>query len=794
MRLKRLSQAVMLSTLAAANADIYASDEFVIDEIVVTAQKKAESAQDVAISMSVQTAEALDNIAAFNFEDVSKLSPGLEFAGKDPVGGSIKMRGVGRDPFSGSMDDSVVVFIDGVAQSSVGAAFGSLSDIERVEVLRGPQGTLYGKNAPAGAINVTTKAVNMNEFEGGVQTSHGYYDETGTYSTNNKFHVNIPLIDDRLGLRLSGFYDDSEGYLDNAFLDKPADDANRQGGRFKLQYRPTDTVDVTLIGNYSDNYQGRAFGYIPGFGPDYVAIRDAQAQGTPATTDTFSSVFGGDIPGPDQNAYKVYADINAFSRTRLRDTQLKLDWDLGSHTLASLTYYQDVNTEYVEDQRGTPIVDAALEIQTKQSIFSQEIRLSNNDADKLDYLTGLYYAKSESSGPGGMSTLNTRYGASFVNGMVRADSSTLVSGIGGTETFGLFTHGSYHFSDEWHLDVGVRYSDERKFIDQSLLLVNEDCTNTLPFFNACGFVPASLALPGYESTNDNYYNVSGSVKLRYMPDNNTMYYAALDSAYRSGGFNGSTPAPADQFNTFEAEDSYAFEVGMKANFFDNTLQLNVAYYYQIFKNYQFGDTIRQDNNTTDFIGQPIFTDLDPSAGVNAVTMGTSHVLNADEALSTGVEMDFVWLLSQNVDISGGLTYIETEYKEFMGFCDEGEGASTQQMFCDFSGERIGSNFGIAPARWVANIQPGYHTTLDDWGVEFFARAQINYDDVRHTNADLHFGLTELKDVWELKFYVKNLLDRGPGEVFQRALAGSTDTFSYDMVAPRQLGVTLGYRF
>ncbi len=783
MRLKPLSKAVILATLASSSAAYAQSDDsFMIEEIVVTAQKRAENAQDVAVSMSVQTSEALENIAAFDFKDITKLSPGLEISGSDSVSGTIKMRGVGKEAFTGLMDDSVVVFIDGVAQSSVGAAFGSLSDIERVEVLRGPQGTLYGKNAPAGAINVTTKSVNMEEFEGGFQTSHSYYDETSTYGTNNKFHVNIPLVEGTLGMRLSGFYDESDGFVENAFLDKSANDFNRKGGRIKLQYTPTDALDVTLISNYGEHYTGNVFTYVPGFGPDYIAKREAAATGTPNTqNNTFAQVLNGNIPNGDEDAYKIYADYNAFSRTRLSDVQLSVDWDLGEHTLTSITYYQDVDTEYVSDQRGTPITDALLDIENKQSLFTQELRIANNDAEDFEYMVGLYYSKSESAGPDRKSTVNNTYGfnvGSMFGFPMQMDQSIMLTGHTGTESYGLFTHTTYHFNDEWHLSTGLRYNDERKYLQQSMI---GDGTIYHAFFTN----PSTFVNESFPSNNDSYYNVSGSVKLRYTPNDDVMYYAALDSAYRSGGFNLSAVSPVEDLQTFEQEDSYAFEVGMKGTFFENRLQWNVAYYYQLFKNYQFGDLMRQDNPSGNF--------TDVGGTVPAITMAQSHVLNADEAISTGVEMDFLWLVTENFDLSGGLTYIETEYKEFTGFCDDGQGP-TDQLYCDYSGDRIGSNFGIAPARWVANIQPAYHQEVEDWGVEWHASTQVNYDDVKHVNADIHMGLKSLDNTWSVKMFVKNVLDRKPGEILTMLTGNSTDTYRYNLIAPRQVGVTLGYNF
>jgi len=798
MKLNSITKAVLLASLTSMTSYVFAEEatekaesvekELKIETIIVTARKFKESSQEVPVSMSVITSDALDNIAAFDFKDISKLSPGLQIDGDDAVSGTIKMRGVGRDAFAGSMDDSVVVFIDGVAQTSVGAAFGSLSDIARVEVLRGPQGTLYGKNAPAGAINITTKGIDMYEVGGGFQSSHAYFNETDTYGTSNKAHLNIPLIEGELGMRISAFYDDSDGYIHNEFLDKPANDTNREGARVKVQYIPNDNIDLTFIGNYSDNYNGRVFSYIPGFGDNFIARKEAAASGTPTTQDTFASAIDGDIPHGHPEDYRIYSDVADYSETKLKDAQFNFNWDTETHSLTSITYYQEVETQFVSDQNGTPINDGLLDINTEQNLFSQELRLSNIDNEVFDYLLGFYYSKSETEGPGGKTSQFTQSGTRipvplpFPPWVIMAptDMSTSVFGEASTESFGYFAHLNYHLNDEWTLSGGLRYNDETK-TNQSDFVVGGTSYiwgQEVPFTFETEAVPES---------SETYTNLSGSLKVQYKQNEDIMYYVALDSAYRSGGFNISTIEPMEFIRTFEPEESYALELGMKGSFLDNRLQWNADVYYQVFDNYQFGDQPRQDN------ASKVFVDVDPDVAVNALTIAQSHVLNAKEAVSAGFETDFIYLASENFIISGALTYINTEYKEFMGFCDNDEGP-TNQMFCDYSGRDIGSNFGIAPAQWVANVQPLYHTDVNAWNVKLSTSLQINYDDVRDINADYHLGFEPLDGNWSVKFFIKNLVDRKPGEVRTRLAGGSTDTYSYDMIAPRQIGVTFGYSF
>jgi len=802
MKLNLITKAVILASLTSITSYSFAQDdnasakaaedELKIEKIEVTARKMKESSQEVPVSMSVITSDALDNIAAFDFQDLSKLSPGLEISGDDAISGTIKIRGVGRDAFAGNMDDSVVVFIDGVAQTSVGAAFGSLSDIARVEVLRGPQGTLYGKNAPAGAINITTKSIDMYELGGGFTTSHFYTDETSTYGTSNKAHLNLPLIEGELGMRISAFYDDDEGYIHNDFLNKPANDSKREGARVKLQYIPTDNLDVTFIGNYSDNYNGRTFGYIPGFGPDYIAIKEGQANGTPASSDTFESTLGTDIPLGSPDDFRIFSDIQDFSKTELKDAQLNFNWDTETHSLTSITYYQEVHTEFVSDQNGTPITDALLEIETNQSTFSQELRLSNIDNDVFDYLLGFYYSKSETNGPDDGSAdsqfqqFGTRLPAPvpfppFVI-MAPADIRTSIYSDGETESFGYFGHLNYHINEDWTVSGGLRYNEETKAIQSNFFV-----DGTMHLFGMEIPFPET-ELPGIPASEDTYTNLSGSFKVQYKQDEDIMYYLALDTAYRSGGFNMSTIEPMESIRTFEPEESTALEIGMKGSFLEQRLQWNIDLYYQVFDNYQFGDLARQDNNAT-----RVFVDIGSDVPVNSLTLNQSHVLNAEEAISQGIETDFIYLASENFVFSGALTYIDTEYKEFMGFCDTGEGP-IDQLYCDFSGRGIGSNFGVEPASFSANLNSLYHTDINDWGVKMSNSLQINYDDVKDFRVDYHLGFEPLNGDWSVKVFVKNLLNEESGNVRKVLINGSTDTYNYNAVRPLQVGLTFGYNF
>ena len=199
----------------------------VLEEVLVTAQKRTQILQDVPISISVATAQDIADINAFSFTDLVQLTPGVSiFPGIQAA--SIRLRGVGPGFFSVGSPQSVVVFVDQFAQSQIGTVFSTLVDLERLELLRGPQGTLYGINAPGGAYNIITRSPTMEGTEGYLEGTYSQYDSSDLGAVDLRGAVNIPLVDDQLALRLAGVYRDDDGYIENVNPISPDKHQRRQ--------------------------------------------------------------------------------------------------------------------------------------------------------------------------------------------------------------------------------------------------------------------------------------------------------------------------------------------------------------------------------------------------------------------------------------------------------------------------------------------------------------------------------------------------------------------------------------
>ena len=282
------------------------SQPVVLEEIVVSARKVAETSQTVPISMSVLTEEKIQSINAFDFTEIDRIVPSLQLAANSPASATLKIRNVGPDFFALAFPAAVAVYVDGVPQAQPGSVFSTMLDIERIEVLNGPQGTLYGKNAPAGLISIYTVNPSMNTFGGYLTSSYSSWD-----TSNNMAALDIPLLEDKLAMRVAGMYAQSDGYMDNAIPGvNEANGKDHKGFRTKFLWRPTDSMDVLFSYYYADlNTDDNGAGYegqVPDTQPDPIF--------QPEPTSYYSNY----------DDYKVFKGVPSYSDTEINDLQPSL--------------------------------------------------------------------------------------------------------------------------------------------------------------------------------------------------------------------------------------------------------------------------------------------------------------------------------------------------------------------------------------------------------------------------------------------------------------------------------------
>ncbi len=744
MRLNRLNKAMMLACatsltlpVIAQEADVKttkAEKKLAIERISVTAQKRIETQQETALTVNTFDGDALKKAGIFDFADLEKLSAGISIDGDSGHAANISIRGTGSQAISG-LDASVAVFIDGVVQNNVGSAFSSLLDVARIEVLRGPQGTLYGKNAPSGAINIITNSPDSSEFNGNVEATISSFD-----TTEYKGTVNIPLVEDVLALRVSGLSTKSDGYIYNEHLEKPANGRDRQVARVKLGYTPTDDLAATLIVNHSESEVGNPL----------------------------------QLTGDNIYQFSSYENDQGSAIDNNDSVSLEINWGFDASELTFITSYQDYDLTGDRDNDFSPAAIGAggSIITLSQSVRSvtHELRLTSDDSDTMEYMVGLFYSDQSQKGS-----------SIFDNGGYKQD----LTGEDVTKSFGVFSNNTYFFDDEWSLAFGVRYSEDKKDT------VNSQVTNT-------GTTSGQDA--------DTFDNLSGSLKLRYMPNYNETYYVSVDRAYRAGGFNVLAPQSYkdEGFGEYDSELSHAIEFGAKLLLWDERFQLNSAIFYQTFEDYQLNSFLNDQAMATPW-------------GLFVIPAGNIK-LNGEGAVAKGAEVEFTALVNENFTVSGTVAYNRVELdaldKAPTTFANAGYATYSPQPGLNLVVDpRVIADPTIVPTtsrsgevlkgnpQLTASLVLEYKDSISDKPLDWFVRASTKYNSDRnyrvlgaYNSSDFSAGIVSQDGTWNVTVFAKNITDE-QYLVFGNDAETSGLGFDVGMPgAPRSYGVTVGYRF
>ena len=646
-----------------AQTDVQNPVPVVLEEVLVTAQKRTQILQDVPISISVATAQDIADINAFSFTDLVQLTPGVSiFPGIQSA--SIRLRGVGPGFFSVGSPQSVVVFVDQFAQSQIGTVFSTLVDLERLELLRGPQGTLYGINAPGGAYNIITRSPSMEGTEGYLEATYSQYDSSDLAATDLRGAVNIPLVDDQLALRLAGVYRDDDGYIENVnpiSPDKTSGGNDTKAVRAKLRWLMSDTMQLDTIANYQDlsqyvssfNYQGE----IPGTGGD---------TGIPAEYGKFKD-------------RKDYGEFVGKVDGNIKDISIHWSWEAGFSDVDFLAMHQRFDNSSNENRKPFPNSNEIFNIDLDYKITTYELRFSDVIGD-LSYVTGLYHFTRPADG---------------VFNVVVTD--TEVIGDSSSEDTGNAVYGniSYAFTEDWELGLGARYDD-----------IETTMEGDIRFLEYIALVDDKL----------DFDHLSWSVKLSHYYSDNLTFYASADNAFKQGGFNPLVPgvfalseffpeiaAFGREVAAFEEEISDSYEIGVKGLLLDNHLRFTLALFYQEFKNHQIG-----------FPGEvPALT---PLGGLFNNQLG-----NADEVLTRGVEFDVTYVFAQHWEAALRGAYSDPTIEDWnRRLCESGEEPALlpgqtpfpDQLFCPRNGKPLN-----ALPRWQTNFQLAYeHDLGSNWNL------------------------------------------------------------------------------
>ncbi len=790
-----------------------------IEEIVVTAEKREESLQDVSISVTALGEEALELGGITDVSRLELLVPGLNyaFAGNDA---KFNVRGANSTNTFGDNSSIVGAFVDGVYQVRASQQTRAFFDVERVEFLRGPQGTLYGRNTFAGALNVYTHAPDLDGFSGGVSVSPQRFDRLRTDG-----YFNAP-ISDTFAVRIAAFADKSDGYIENlAGPDVGAQDD--KGFRLSALWEPNDRTKVVarVTRVEEDGNEAGLFGY----------TINCRFETTDGLTDPFGSVRncanpvrGSGARGPASNG--PGGDPWTISQDYVRPVELtdesfmlrvSYDWDMVS--LKSITAAYDYNNDINFDFDFSPTPNSNGGYQEASEGFSQEFQLTSTNDSALQWTAGFYYSdvedfntfyiyqqtvRDDSTRPTvtlPLGDMGADVDFTVLEGTDIVSDATLLGGffanavVIDTEYYGVYAQGEYSINDTLRVIGGIRYNDEEKSatcggsnftgdengdgtVDRvvnvvagaagSSPLILPDNARDLFTYN-CG---ASDAITSANTIQDSslipeYDNITWRFGLEYDLNPDTMAYLTASTGYLSGS--ASTTTSTDE------QESQVIELGLRTVLLDNTLQLNSALHFTEYTNLL---TQRQR--------------VDPNTGI-VLTFSD----NGGDIEAVGIEVDAIWVPNDRWTLSGTLAWLDSEFGTF------GQSNPYQlyngiiQDFVDQSGERT---------PWSPEITLGasaaYLVDLGDNGT-LTPYLQTYYSDGYNTSNLLatdpahdqdSYSKTDFRLIWDsadgkysVEAFIENMED---SDVLARGNNNSDDVVQTSYLYPRNYGVKFSARF
>lgn len=666
----------------------------VLDEIVVTAQKREENVQSAALSLSVLSGDVLQAMSVRNTSQLEEITPNMTVLSDRPGQSFPVIRGIGTPIEGPGVDQGVAVYVDGVQVDSAAVNLISVLDLERVEVLRGPQGTLYGRNAVGGVINLISKKPGE-EFTGHLRAGIGNYS-----SWEIGLSVEGALVPGVLSGRIGGVYQrNGDGwYENNAFQiigESVADNGATENGtaRAMLVYQPAANLLLSMSGDYSKTDAS---------GPAWQPLDDVNGLAKA------SSLQGIVVPVYSEDDGDIYAlahNLSSINDTRAYGGGLTIKYLLNDKIeLVSVTGYRENQIELLEDIDASPFryLEVASEATVKN--VSQELRFHYSD-ERVDGVVGLLYTDSNFR-----DLFSVDVVAEFIAAAGGSEPAITQRGSG-SEAMSVFSQWDWDVTDSLTLILGGRWSEsEKKSFRTEYVFTDVAMSAMLAGVERCfilrpGIGPddqpaclTTLSIPGQgdvplppvvaEGVGDGSWSkFSPKLGARYQVNEEVMVYASYSQGYRDGGFAGD----AANFREFEEETVNAYEVGIKSDWFDGRLRMNGAFFYYDYQDLQI-ELPQLRNNL-------VFT----------------SVFNAGEAELMGAEIESTWLASQMLQLSLNVGWLDTEITEL----------DSSDPSLDFGFLRSGNEIAHAP-EWTASVVPVVYFPLANSSLTW--RSEINYKD------------------------------------------------------------------
>jgi len=540
----------------------------VLDEITVTAQKREQNIQDVGIAISAFSGEQMEQLGFDNAQQVTAMAPGVSTV--QPNGEAnyaIAMRGVASSDFTTNVESPVALYLDEVYISQMSGAGFALFDMDRVELLRGPQGTLFGRNATGGLASYITKKPTQ-DFSGYVKGTVGDYDQ---YKMEGAVNGGIT---DTLAARLSVAGNQADGYVRNRYTGNDLNNADDQSYRLQVLWTPIEDLSVLLSGRYAEQ------DIDTGFFENVSSIIPGKL-----TPHQFNYVLGYNDPDRNNNVWGGDYDRTGFNRLETNGLTATVKWSFDDINLTSITDRSNVDRHYIEDSDSSPYPVFSFFLNTGAEQFSQELRL-DGEVDKLNWVAGLYYLKLDINDNNGAVT------EPFIDptSVTAAESGLINPYERHMDSYSAFGQVDYALTEQWTLIAGLRYiRDENDFTYQTTAVDFLDAYANN--FDQASNLANQAIIGTYEGNRDDE-EWSGRLQANWAPSNDLLVYASLNRGVRGGGFNAPifplTPPLAYDDNTmsYEPEKLDAAEIGFKGTYLDGRMRVNGATYYYDYKDYQ----------------------------------------------------------------------------------------------------------------------------------------------------------------------------------------------------------------
>jgi outer membrane receptor protein involved in Fe transport len=589
----------------------FAGETVSATDIIVTATRRAQALSDIPIAVTAIGAAVAENAGLTDLRSVNQLAPSLLVSGAtSEVSFTARVRGVGTVGENPGLESSVALFIDGVYRSRTGTGMGELGQIERIEVLRGPQGTLFGRNASAGLISITTVEPQYdNEFSG--QFSYGNYNNIMVEGMGN-----YVLSQDKAAIRLGVFFNERDGYVQDVVSDRTFNDRNRWLVRGQLRLDPTDDIHIRLIGDYS---QRREECCAAGVG-NPVGLRRTADGGVEQIPNTIAPIqigLGGQIPYGELFDVAITPRLGYATDVNDWGVQANVDWTFGDvGTLTSITAYRYFNAVQGQDSDFSNLdIWGRTALDRTFKTFTQELRFQGTTlSDRLDFLGGFYFAQEalDLSDNLTFGTQSNQYGDCLVSLAISAANvnpavprctnlpsavwpgyAALATQLGASQLPGtgvgpggywdqrstnwaLFTHNVFAVTSNLDLTVGLRYTSETKKLDSVFNNTNNLCAALRNIASPFSGFPCAIngtagpGIPyGAPDTKLSEGEWTGTVALAWKPTTDLMFYASWARGYKSGGYNLDTsaldPVCNPQAGSQAQRDACAAQLALPAN-------------------------------------------------------------------------------------------------------------------------------------------------------------------------------------------------------------------------------------